>query len=191
MSGAEPFLLYVSKRFLDKASKNFKLGLIVRKPLTEILKRIGVDFRELDRDEAKSAIEEIAEAKGLTVSASQLVKSLALAFLLPTGLFYATLKKVYYRAGIETEGFIILEFLAEIPRALRASLFYDIWLVVPKTPGGAEDAKRLIKAIVEIVEAPPITPEEWREAEPIREKLAGRLEVNGLNENLWISLLHR
>ncbi|MEM4727439.1 MAG: hypothetical protein QXD04_04220 [Candidatus Bathyarchaeia archaeon] len=188
MSGVEPFLLYVSKRFLDKASKSFKLGLIVRRPLVEILRKIDVDFKELDRDEARSALEGIAEAKGLTVTASQLVKSLALAFLLPTGLFYATLKKVYYRAGIETEGFIILEFLAEIPRALRASLFYDLWLVVPKTPEGAGDAKRLVKAVVEMVEAPPITAEEWREAEPIREKLAGRLDVKGLNENLWTSL---
>lgn len=188
MSGAEPFLLYVSKRFLDKASKSFKLGLIVRRPLVEILKRIDVDFKELDRDEAKSALERVSETKGLTVSVSQLVRSLALAFLLPTGLFYATLKKVYYRAGIETEGFIILEFLAEIPRALRATLFYDIWLIVPKTPDGAEDAKRLVKAIVGMVEAPPITAEEWREAEPIREKLVGRLDVKGLNENLWPTL---
>lgn len=188
MSGVEPFLLYVSKRFLDKASKSFKLGLIVRRPLVEILKRIGVDFKELERDEAKSALEEVAEAKGLTVSVGQLLKSLALAFLLPTGLFYATLRKVYYRAGVETEGFLILEFLAEIPRALRSSLFYDIWLVVPKTPEGAGEAKRLLKAIVEMVEAPPITSDEWMDAEPIREKLEGRLEVRGLMENLWSSL---
>ncbi len=188
MRDVEPFLLFVSKRFLDKASKSLKLGLIARRPLVEIMKRFDLDFKELDRDEAKSALEGIAEAKGLTISVSQLLKSLALAFLLPTGLFYSTLKKVYYRAGIETEAFIILEFLAEIPRALRASLFYDIWLVVPKTLEGAEDAKRLVKAVVEMVEAPPITQEEWREAEPIREKLSGRLDVKGLTENLWPSL---
>lgn len=188
MSGLEPFLLYVSKRFLDKASKAFNFGLIVRRPLVEIMKRVGVDFKELEREEARAALERVGEAGGLTVSVGQLVKSLALAFLLPTGLFYATLKKVFYRAGVETENFIILEFLAEIPRALRPSLFYDLWLVVPKNSGGVEESKRLVKAIVEMVGAPPLTQEEWRDAEPIREKLSGRLEVRGLDENLWPSL---
>jgi len=188
MNGVEPFLLYVSKRFLDKSSKVFNLGFIVRKPLVEIMKKMGLDFKELDRDEAKTALERVGEAGNLTISVGQLVKSLALAFFLPTGLFYATLKKVFYRAGVETENFIILEFLAEIPRAFRSSLFYDIWLVVPKNPDGVEESKRLVKGVVEKVGAPPLTQEEWRDAEPIREKLSGRLEVKGLSENLWPSL---
>ncbi|MEM4978839.1 MAG: hypothetical protein QXZ58_07460, partial [Candidatus Nezhaarchaeales archaeon] len=121
----EPFVLYVSKRFIDKASKTFGLGLIVRKPLVEILRKMNVKFKELDRDEAKAALDRIAETRGITVTASQLIKSLALAFFLPTGVFIATMKKVFYRSGVETEDSIILEFLAEIPRVFRPTLFYD------------------------------------------------------------------
>ncbi|MEM0217411.1 MAG: hypothetical protein QXM73_01475, partial [Candidatus Nezhaarchaeales archaeon] len=179
----EPFVLYVSKRFIDKASKTFGLGLIVRKPLVEILRKMNVKFKELDRDEAKAALDRIAETRGITVTASQLIKSLALAFFLPTGVFIATMKKVFYRSGVETEDSIILEFLAEIPRVFRPTLFYDIWLIVPKTDIGELNAKQIIKTIVEKTGASPLTEEEWEDAKPIIEKLKGRLEVKGITEN--------
>ncbi|MGC8998848.1 MAG: hypothetical protein ACP5JW_05585 [Candidatus Bathyarchaeia archaeon] len=190
MDSVEPFALYVSKRFVDKASKTFGLGFLVRKPLVEILKKMGVRFEELDRDGAKLALERIGESKGITVSTSQLVKTLALAFFLPTGVFLAALKKVLYRSGVETDNYVMFEFLAEIPRAFRPSLFYDVWLVVPKTEAGAEDAKELIMKIVETVGVSPLNEEEWENAKPIREKLAGKIEVKGLTENLWASLIN-
>lgn len=185
MGSADPFILFVSKRFMDKASKTFGLGFLVRKPLVEILKKMGVAFEELDRDKAKMALERLEESKGVTVSTSQLVKGLALAFFLPTGVFLATLKKVFYRSGAETEDGLILEFLAEIPRALRPSLFYDVWLVVPKTEAGETSIKQLIKGIVEKTGAPPLTDEEWENAKPIIEKLEGKIQVKGITENLW------
>ncbi|MEM2934524.1 MAG: hypothetical protein QXL78_06315 [Methanocellales archaeon] len=83
---------------------------------------------------------------------------------------------------------IILEFLAEIPRALRPTLFYDIWLIVPKTTAGADNIKQLIKAMVEKVGVTPLNEEEWEDARPIREKLEGKLEVKGVLENLWRAL---
>jgi len=181
-------VLYVSKRFIDKASKTFGLGLIVRKPLVEILRKMNVKFKELDRDEAKAALDRIAETRGITVTASQLIKSLALAFFLPTGVFIATMKKVFYRSGVETEDSIILEFLAEIPRVFRPTLFYDIWLIVPKTDIGELNAKQIIKTIVEKTGASPLTEEEWEDAKPIIEKLKGRLEVKGITENFWKNL---
>ena len=79
MEPGEPFILYVSKRFMDKASKSFGLGFLARKPMVEILGKMGVAFKELDRDEAKIALERIGESKGVTVSAGQLMKGLALA----------------------------------------------------------------------------------------------------------------
>jgi hypothetical protein len=85
MGSADPFVLYVSKRFMDKASKTFGLGFLVRKPLVEILRKMGVAFEELDRDKAKMALDRIGESKSVTVSTGQLVKGLALAFFLPTG----------------------------------------------------------------------------------------------------------
>ncbi len=63
MDSAEPFVLYVGKRFVDRASKTFGLGFIVREPLVEILRKIGVRFEELDRDGAKAALERIGESK--------------------------------------------------------------------------------------------------------------------------------
>ncbi|MGQ9680385.1 MAG: hypothetical protein ACUVV4_06420 [Candidatus Bathyarchaeia archaeon] len=53
----EPFVLYVSKRFIDRASKSFGLGFIVRKPLVEVLEKMDVKFTELGRDEAKIALD--------------------------------------------------------------------------------------------------------------------------------------
>jgi hypothetical protein len=185
MESTDPFILYFSKRFMDKASKNFGLGFLTRKPLVEILRKMGVIFDELDRDKAKMALDRIGESKGITVSTSQLVKGLALAFFLPTGAFIATLKKVFYRSGVETEDSLILEFLAEIPRALRPSLFYDIWLIVPKTEDGEAKAKQLIKTIVEKTGEQPLTEEEWENAKPIIEKLKGKIQVKGITENLW------
>ncbi|MEM3697763.1 MAG: hypothetical protein QXQ94_09750 [Candidatus Bathyarchaeia archaeon] len=189
MSTPEPFVLYVGERFVDKASKTFGLGLIVRKPLVDILKKMDVKFKELDRDEAKAALERLGESKGITVSTAQLIKGLALAFFLPTGIFLATLKKVFYRSGAETEDSIILEFLAEIPRAFRPTIFYDIWLVVPKTEKGEANTKQIIKTIVEKTGVPPLTEEEWENAKPIIEKLKGKLEVKGVAENLWTLIL--
>lgn len=175
----------MSKRFVDKASKAFRLGLVVRKPLTEILKKMDVPFKELDRDEAKAALDRIAESGGITVTAGQLIKNLALAFLLPTGLLYAALKKVYYRSGAETDDGIILEFLAEVPRAFRPTLFYDIWLVVPKSEAGEANMKKMIKTIVGTANAPPLTEEEWEGVKPVAEKFVGKLEVKGATENIW------
>ena len=189
MSVVEPFMVYVSKRFVDAASKTFGLGFIVRKPLVDILRKMGVAFVELDSGKAQRALDRVAASKSIDISVAQLVKNLALAFLLPTGVFMATLKKVYYRAGVETDDYILLEFLAEIPRPFRPTVFYDIWLVVPKSSEGASKVTSLLREIVRKVGAPPLTEEEWRNAEPIREKLAGRIKVKGLTENIWATLL--
>lgn len=185
----EPFVLYVSKRFIDKASKTFGLGFIVRKPLIGILEKMGVSFKELSRDEAKVALDRLAESEGIAVSLSQLIKNVALAFLLPTGILMAAMKKVIYRSGVETEDSIILEFMAEIPRAFRPSLIYDIWLVVPKSNAGEENTKQLIKAIVERTRTPPLTEDEWEDLKPIIEKYMKKLEVRGAAENLWKSII--
>ncbi len=187
MESAEPFMLYISKRFMDKASKAFNLGLITRKPLVKILEKMNVDFREISREEARGSLERIGSSKGATVSTGQVVKNLALAFFLPTGVFYAALKKVHYISGAETDDSIMMEFLAEIPRAFRPTLFYYIWLFVPKT--GGENTKKLIREIVERTGVSPLNEEEWENVRPIVEKLAGRIEARGVAENLWESLL--
>jgi len=185
---SEPFILYMSKRFIDKLYKTFGLGFIVRKPLTKILEKMNVSFKELDRDEAKTALDRLGESKGITINVGQIIKNLALVFFTPTTLFMAMMKKVYYVSGAETEDGILLEFQAQIPRAFRTTLFYNIWLVVPKSEAGEANIKQLIKTIVEKTGAPPLTDDEWEGVKPIVEKFMGKLEVKGATENLWKTL---
>ncbi|MGC9090093.1 MAG: hypothetical protein ACP5IV_08140, partial [Caldisericia bacterium] len=101
---------------MDKASKAYGLGLLVRKPLLDILMKMNVNCRELERDEARAALERLSDSMGSKVSKGEILKNLAIAFFVPTGIIFASLKKVYYRSGMETDEAIILEFLAEIPR---------------------------------------------------------------------------
>ncbi|MCS7144653.1 MAG: hypothetical protein NZ879_06500 [Archaeoglobaceae archaeon] len=183
----EPFVLFASKKFLDKASKVFGLGFLVRKPALEIFKKLGIPLTELDREQAKNAIEKVGESKGMNISMAQLIKGLALAFFLPTGILLATLKKVHYRSGFETNEFIFVELLIEIPRLFKTTLFYDLWLVVPKNEKGGERARELIKGIVEKVGETPLSEEDWENLRQIREKLSGKLEVKGIAENYWKS----
>ncbi len=185
----EPFVLYVSKRFIDRACKAFGLGTIIaaaaRKPLTEMLKRMNVQLEELDRDRAREVLSKLGESKGITVSVGQLVKNLTLALLAPTTLLYAMAKKIIYRSGVETEDSVMLEFYVEIPRAFRPSLIYYMWLVVPKTEAGEERSRKLVKTIAERAGTAPLTDGEWEALRPIIEKLREQLEVRGLAENLW------
>jgi len=186
---SEPFVLYVSARFMREAFKTFGLGLMAaRRPLAEILKKLNISFNELSRDEAKAALDRIGESKGMTITVSQLIKNLTLTFFLPTTPLMAMAKKIFYRCGIETGDSIILEFNAEIPRMFRPTLFYDIWLVVPKSEIGEANTKQLIKMIVEKTGTSPLTEEEWENAQPLIEKLKGKLEVKGATENLWKTL---
>ncbi len=178
-------MLYVSKRFIDKASKTFGLGLVVRKPLIDILKKMNIPLKELSREEAKEALDRVAESTGVTISIGQVIKHLTLSLLLPTSLVIASVKKIFYRSGVETGDSIILDFLIEIPRAFRPSLYYDLWLIVPKTEVGEANTKRVIKTIAEKTGVPPLTDEEWEEARPIVEKLREQLRVRGVEENLW------
>ncbi|MEM2722449.1 MAG: hypothetical protein QXF30_04690 [Thermoplasmata archaeon] len=97
------------------------------------------------------------------------------------------MKKVNYRSGIETDDAIILEFLAEIPRAFRPTLFYDIWIVIPKSEEGQSKTKNLIKNIVNRSGVEPINEDEWENLKPIVEKFVKSLEVRGSSENLWKS----
>jgi len=178
----------MSKRFVDKASKTFGLGIIGRKPLKGILEKMNVSLKELNRDEAKVALDRIAESKGITITASQLIKNLALTLFTPAFLLSAVTKKVIYMSGVETEDGVLLEFLAEIPRAFRPTLYYYIWLVIPKSDVGEANIKQLIKTIVEKTGVPPLTDDEWEGVKPIIEKFMEKLEVKGATENLWRTL---
>jgi len=42
----EPFVLYMGRRFAAKAVKTFGLGVIARKIMVEILKRMGVQLKD-------------------------------------------------------------------------------------------------------------------------------------------------
>jgi len=94
------------------------------------------------------------------------------------------MKKVIYRSGVETEDAVMLEFLVEIPKMFK-TLFYDMWLILPKTEAADEKTKQLIKKIVEKAGTEPLSEEEWDDLQLVVEKLRGKLEVRGATENLW------
>ncbi|MCS7127997.1 MAG: hypothetical protein N3E36_01830 [Sulfolobales archaeon] len=149
---------------------------------------MNIPLKELSREEAKEALDRVAESRGITVSVGQVIKHLSLSLLLPTSLVIAAAKKILYRSGVETEDSIILDFLLEIPKAFRPSLYYDLWLIIPKTEAGEANIKQVIKEIVGKTGVPPLTNEEWEDAKPIIEKLKGQLKVKGVEENLWKTL---
>lgn len=112
-----------------------------------------------------------------------------MAFFLPTGIFYSMMKKVHYRSGIESDDFIFIEFLVEIPRVFKTALFYDVWLVIPKSDTGGKKAVEFIRKIVKEVNEMPLNEEEWQKLRPIREKLEGKIDVKGTAENLWTQII--
>ena len=63
-----PYILYFSKRFMDTVSKKFGLGILVRKLLPELFKKMNIMVIELDRDQAKAALEKLSESKNISVS---------------------------------------------------------------------------------------------------------------------------
>jgi len=186
----EPLVLYVSKRFLDDALRAFGAGRFSRKPLVEILGKMNIAFKELDRNEAKEALEKIAETKGLTITISQVLKGIAEAFLLPTPMLAAQ-KRISFRSAMETGDGVILELLASVSRMFRPTLFYDVWLIVPRGEEGSTNMMQLIRAIVEKTGKTPLTEDEWRKLQPIVEKLGESLRARGVRENLWKDLLHQ
>ncbi|MGB9658924.1 MAG: hypothetical protein ACPLY9_00160 [Nitrososphaerales archaeon] len=180
----EPYILYVGKSFMDKARKEFGIGVLARKPLLEIFQKLGIQFNEIDRDEAKRQLDLIAQIPSLTISTSDLIKNISLALFTPAAIFMSFKKKMVFRTGIDLGDSIILEFLSEIPRAFRPSLIYDIWLIIPKTIEGAKRSREMMKTIKNKVGEVPITDEEWGRMEPIRTGLA-ETGIIGTSYNLW------
>ena len=79
-------MFYVGKSFIDRAKKAFSMGFIVRKPLLQILRGMGFQPIEMDRDEVKNALEEFSRTGGITITYAQLLKEITLALLTPTAL---------------------------------------------------------------------------------------------------------
>jgi hypothetical protein len=183
----QPFVLFVSKRFIDSAKKPFDLGLITRKPLLKMLQGLRVVFTELDRDEVKRRIDEIASSKGMAISTGDMIKRLSLSMFTPTAIIMAAKKKVTFLCAADSDDSLIAEFVCEIPRVFRPSLIYHAWLVVPKSPEGGAKTVQVFKAIVEKAASEPITDEEWNAAEPVRKTFA-ESGVKGAEENLWRSI---
>ncbi len=181
----QPFVLFVSKRFVDLAKKSFGLGFVVRKPLVRMLQSMGVGFAEVDRNEAMRRLDEVASSRNVVVSVGDVIKNVILSLLTPTVLLMAAKKKVVFVSAADTGDCLFMEFFCEIPRAFRSSLIYYTWLVIPKNSDGGVRTRQMLRAVVGKVGAEPITKEEWGLAEPIRSMFAG---VAGSEENLWQSL---
>ena len=73
----------------------------------------------------------------------------------------AAKKKVAFTSAADVGDSVIMEFLSKIPRALRPSLIYYTWLVLPKSPDGGARARQIFKTIMGKGATEPITEEEW------------------------------
>ncbi|MCS7112616.1 MAG: hypothetical protein RMJ00_00355 [Nitrososphaerota archaeon] len=186
----EPLLFYVGKSFVDRAKKVFSLGFIVRKPLLQILRSMGVQLVEMDRDETKRALEEFSRTSGITITYAQLLKEITLSMLTPTALLRAAKGETITFLGTYDLGFsMFIEIFTAISRAFRPTINTYIWLVIPKSSEGSGKAIQLLRDIRDRVGVLPITPDEWEAVQPVTEKLSkSGFTVKGLTENLWVSI---
>ncbi len=185
MEEVSPYVLYVARGFVNSVKKPLNLGPVVRKPLPAILDKLGVEFRELTREEAQKRLDEIVQIKGATLTRLDVVKHVALAFFAPTALLMAFKKRLVYTSGLDTGGSVVLEFLINIPRLLRPSLSYYLWLSIPYSQEGAAGLRSTYEAIRGTSSRPPLTRREWQDLEPVRRELA-RIGTRGVDEDLWL-----
>ncbi|MEM1507003.1 MAG: hypothetical protein QW702_04790 [Candidatus Bathyarchaeia archaeon] len=186
----EPLMFYVGKSFFDRAKKTFNLGFIVRKPLLQILRGMGFQPNEMDRDEVKRALEEFARTSGVTITYAQILREITLSLLTPTALLKAAKGETISFFGAYDLGFsIFMEFQTSISRAFRPTIITFIWLVLPRTIEGSERALQVLREIRDRVGVLPITPDEWEDVQPVTEKLLkSGFTIKGLTENLWTNI---
>jgi len=184
----EPYIVFTNDKFFGELKKKYKLGVFSRKPFLKILKDLGFQFEELDRDHAKTILDELSvKAK---VKTADIAKAVALALFTPTTIFYAFAKKVYYIEGAKSgDDFIILHLTLEIPRAFRTTLFYHLFITIPLNEKGYKDTINLYKKLRREVAVEPLTIDDWENLKTIREKNAEVLKIRGLLENLWQTTL--
>lgn len=183
-------MFYVGKSFIDRAKKTFNMGLIVRKPLLQILRGMGFQPNEMDRDDVKRALEEFSRTGGITITYAQFLKEITLSLLTPTALLRSVKGETISFIGAYDVGFsIFIEIFTTISRAFRPTINIHIWLVIPRSQEGSERALQVLREIRDKVGVLPITPDEWDAAQPIIEKLLkSGFSVKGLTENLWANI---
>ncbi|MEM2292807.1 MAG: hypothetical protein QXX41_05980 [Nitrososphaerota archaeon] len=186
----EPLMFYVGKSFIDRAKKTFSMGFLVRKPLLQILRGMGFQPIEMDRDEVKNALEEFSKTSGITITYAQLLKEITLSLLTPTALLRSVKGETISFLGAYDLGFsIFIEIFTAISRAFRPTINTYIWLVIPKSPEGAERALQILRDIRDRAGVLPITPDEWEAVQPVTERLLkSGFTIKGLTENLWTNV---
>lgn len=182
-----PYILYAARGFVDSVKKALKLGLVLRKPLPSMLQELGFHFRELTRDEAQKRLNEIVEVKGAVITGLDVVREIALAFFTPTALLLAFKKRLIYTSGLDTGDGVVLEFLIDIPRLLRPSLSYYLWINIPYSQEGAAGMRGMYQAVKRKSSRPPLTQQEWVDLQPVRRELA-QIGIRGVDDDLWRGL---
>lgn len=182
-----PYILYAARGFVDSVKKALNLGLVVRKPLPGMLRKLGFPFRELSREEAQKRLDEIVQIKGATVTRLDVIKHIALAFFTPTALLTAFKKRLVFTSGLDTGDSVVLEFLIDIPRLLRPSLSYYLWINIPYSEEGAAGMRGMYQAVRGKSSRPPLTQQEWVDLEPVRRELA-QIGIRGVDDDLWQGL---
>lgn len=118
-------MFYVGKSFYDRARKVFNLG---RKPLLQLLQKMGLQPVEMDRDEAMRALEEFTRSGGISAASKEAMKIMLMPFASFRG------ESVVFIGACNLGFGILIEILGQIRRAFRTPLFAYIWVAVPKSP---------------------------------------------------------
>jgi L-ribulose-5-phosphate 3-epimerase UlaE len=182
------YIVFTSDKFFSELRKKHGLGVFGRKVFLKILRDLGFQFEEMDRDRVKTVLDELSVSA--KVKTADIVKAVALALFTPTIIFFAIAKKVYYVDGVKSNNdFIILHLTLEIPRAFRTTLFYHLFITIPISKKGYKDTVHLYKKLRSEVSIEPLTIDVWENLKTIREKNAEVLKVRGLLENLWQTIL--
>lgn len=179
-----PYVLYAARGFADELKKKLKLGLLVRKLLVSALDKLGFGFREITREEAQKRLDEIVQIRGSSITQMDIIKQVALAFFAPTALLTASKKRLVYTSGVDTGDSVILEFLIDIPRLLRPSLSYYLWLSIPYSSDGIAKLGTIFRAVRQSADRPPLNQQEWVELASVRAELA-QTGIRGIDEDLW------
>lgn len=185
---SSPYILFVGKDFIGAANKSFGFGFLGGFCLVEMLKKLGVDARKLNQEEAQNRLDEMGKIKGAIISKRDAYKNLVKQFFIG-GLLWLTEKKIWYSGAFDLGEGLIIEFMIIIPRPFSTSnLVCYLWINAPYSETGATKLGEIYKTLKSKVGKPPVTEKEWEALEPIRSRLV-EIGIEGTDVDLWPTIV--
>jgi len=170
----EPYVLFMSGKFINKMKKAFKIGTLARKPFKDVATVLGYSPVEISSKEAKEYFDRLAP------SLKDLARGIIQAFFIPAGLL--SRKNYITQEILDIGDFSLLHFATFVGRMVKKTYFGCI--VLPKSESGLESSKNFFKTILSKVGQNPIDDKGWKDTLPAREKFIAE-KIKGSDRNLW------